>query len=272
MDLLITDRIRTRLWTRVVQGENGCWNWAGTARESGYGSFAYKKPDGGWTYTSAHRISFTDLVGPILNENEVDHLCRNRACVRPEHLEQVTLAENRRRRDVRYKGEYPTDFAPIPEPPKPKPKSPKRNPETHCKNWHEYAVTGFVTNGTNSDGSPRYTCKACRDEASERRKQKNYQAGGKISAAERTHCPEGHEYTPENTYVKPSTGHRECRTCIRKRSKRQWDQARLPDSRGDWKSRTHCPRGHEYDEENTYFRPKTGHRVCRRCARERQRK
>lgn len=32
-----------------------------------------------------------------------------------------------------------------------------------------------------------------------------------------THCPHGHEYTPENTYIYPSSGHRKCRTCIRAR-------------------------------------------------------
>lgn len=205
----------------MAQGENGCWNWMGAARESGYGSFAYKTTEGRWTYTSAHRVAFTDLVGAIEGENEVDHLCRNRSCVRPDHLEQVTLAENRRRRDIGYSGEYPTDYAPIPELPKPQPKPPKRNPETHCKNWHEYAVTGYVTNGLGADGKPRYVCAACRRASAERRKAKSREEGVQIAAALRSHCPRGHEYTPENTYKKPGSGHRECRTCQRERLRKK---------------------------------------------------
>lgn len=268
MGIEITDRIRTRFWGRVESAENGCWEWQGSRRDNGYGSFAVKRA-GKWSYTTAHRIAYMDLVGDISPGNEIDHLCRNRPCVRPEHLEQVTVAENRRRRDAGYSPPIPTNNAPLPTLPKPPPAAPKRNPKTHCKNWHEYSVTGFVVNGKGADGEPRYTCKACRDEAAERRKQKRKAEGGKAAAAERTHCPMGHEYTEENTYRKPGTQHRECRTCIRDRTRRNALANRLPGTRGAWKSRTHCPHGHAYDEENTYIRPKTGHRVCRACARKR---
>jgi hypothetical protein len=42
--------------------------------------------------------------------------------------------------------------------------------------------------------------------------------------------------------------------------------------RGATAQRTHCPHGHPYDEENTYHRPGSGHRVCRACSREAKRR
>lgn len=74
-----------------------------------------------------------------------------------------------------------------------------------------------------------------------------------------THCPQNHEYTPENTYIVPSTGHRQCRACVKAKNKGNAN-----------KDRTHCPQQHEYTEENTY-RTKDGKRQCRTCVRNRAR-
>ena len=77
-----------------------------------------------------------------------------------------------------------------------------------------------------------------------------------------THCPRGHEYTEENTYITPSSGHRTCRACIIERGEAKKTR---PHSR----DRTHCPQGHQYDEANTTH--SAGRRVCRTCSRDRAR-
>lgn len=75
-----------------------------------------------------------------------------------------------------------------------------------------------------------------------------------------THCPQGHEYTEDNTYIVPSTGHRMCRACIKAKNKGNANY-----------TRTHCPEGHPYDEVNTYNPPGTNSRMCRACMRRRAR-
>lgn len=75
-----------------------------------------------------------------------------------------------------------------------------------------------------------------------------------------THCPQGHEYTEANTYIVPSTGHRQCRTCIKAKNKGNANS-----------TRTHCPQGHPYDEENTYRVPGKNNRMCKTCMRDRSR-
>lgn len=68
-----------------------CWNWIGTihSKESGYGEFYF---DG--KKTRAHRLIYELLVGKIPKGLVLDHLCKNRKCVNPQHLEIVTIGEN----------------------------------------------------------------------------------------------------------------------------------------------------------------------------------
>jgi hypothetical protein len=118
--------------------ETPCVVWTGAKQRDGYGTF---QMDG--KSSLAHRVSYEALVGQVPTGLELDHLCRVRACVRPDHLEPVTTRVNVLR------GEGPTA----------------------------------------------------------------------VNAA-KTHCPQGHPYSPENTRKRPC-GRRMCRTCDRAR-KREW--------------------------------------------------
>lgn len=68
---------------------NNCWVWQKAISSTGYGSFYY---DG--RVQRAHRISYMHYVGPIPDNLVLDHLCRNKACVNPAHLEVVTHKTN----------------------------------------------------------------------------------------------------------------------------------------------------------------------------------
>ena len=81
-----------RFWAKVA-GEGECWVWTGARQSSGYGCMGR---DG--RRFLAHRYAYELTVGPIPAGLTLDHLCGNKVCVRPEHLEPVTLAENVRRR------------------------------------------------------------------------------------------------------------------------------------------------------------------------------
>ena len=70
----------------------GCWEWTGSLDTKGYGHWYLS----GKTL-AAHRWAYEHWIGPIPTALEVDHLCRNSRCVRPDHLEAVTHKENMRR-------------------------------------------------------------------------------------------------------------------------------------------------------------------------------
>lgn len=121
-------------FTRFVHvSPTGCWLWTGHIDDKGYGRFQVK---GKWR--KAHVCAYESRHGPVPEGKEVGHICKLRACVKPEHLKALTHIENIQMGDI----------------------------------------------------------------------------GGHKYHSLKTHCPQGHEYSEENTYRKPN-GHRECRTCQR---------------------------------------------------------
>lgn len=80
---------RTTLFWNSVDKSEGCWLWKGRLDVSGYGRFRFNNTD-----QKAHRVLFF-LDGKNLNREElIDHKCRNRRCVNPEHLRIVVRATN----------------------------------------------------------------------------------------------------------------------------------------------------------------------------------
>lgn len=68
---------------------NDCWIWTAAKDKDGYGRFQV-----GYRCTNAHRVAYELFVGPIPEGHHVDHMCKNKSCVRPDHLQVLTHFEN----------------------------------------------------------------------------------------------------------------------------------------------------------------------------------
>ncbi len=80
-----------RFWMRV-DASGPCWLWTGAITKSGYGNFRLSGNHG--PVVVAHRYAWENLVGPLEPGIQLDHLCRVRNCVNPDHLEPVTGRTN----------------------------------------------------------------------------------------------------------------------------------------------------------------------------------
>ena len=133
-----------RLLRRVEVVDSGCWLYRGSLDSAGYSCLRINGAN-----DRGHRITWQAVAGPIPGDRHLDHLCRVRSCVNPDHLEPVTVSVNTFGRAL-----WPTGW----------PKA--------------------------------------------------------------THCPRGHEMTEENTYRRPDNGGRQCWTCVRRRTKESNDRRR----------------------------------------------
>ena len=85
-----------RLENKIAVGA-GCWLWTGAIASNGYGMVQIGTSRAGSQIARAHRVVYEVFKGEIPEGLVLDHLCRIKHCVRPDHLEPVTQAENLRR-------------------------------------------------------------------------------------------------------------------------------------------------------------------------------
>lgn len=123
----------------MPEPNTGCWLWLSFHDRDGYAMFF----EGRGLEQRAHRFAYKTLAGPIPGDLVIDHLCRNRGCVNPSHMEPVTNAENLRR------GRHPL------------------SDRTHCKHGHEFTPE----NTHRPPGQRGRKCRRCHaDQERDRRK------------------------------------------------------------------------------------------------------
>lgn len=83
------ERFLDKIWVHPM---SGCWHWTASLDSHGYGQFQRGRGYGG--LTRAYKWAYEHFVGPVPEGLELDHLCRNKTCVFPGHLEPVTHREN----------------------------------------------------------------------------------------------------------------------------------------------------------------------------------
>lgn len=141
---MIPEQVIDRFWSKV-DATGPCWEWTKTKTRTGYGSWTVGSFPNKKTYAT-HRLSWEILVGDIPAGMELDHLCRVRHCLNPDHLEVVTRSENMLRAGA-------TGSA--------------NRRKTHCPQGHEYSGENIYMQISN--GRRSRSCMICRRDANSRR-------------------------------------------------------------------------------------------------------
>jgi hypothetical protein len=121
--------------------ESGCWEWKGGLDQHGYGAVSW-----GNKMHRTHRVFYMSLIRGIPEGLVIDHLCRNRKCCNPFHMEPVTLGENVKRGEAGL----------------------KKRMRTHCTRGHEYTKENV---SIDKEGYGR--CLPCHRELSKKWKERN---------------------------------------------------------------------------------------------------
>ncbi len=156
---------RRALMAKIRVDELGCWVWTGTKTAEGYGQMRV----GGRRRDYTHRVSYQLHKGPIPEGLAIDHLCKNRACANPEHLEAVHPRINAMRGDAPGIVAYRTN---------------------RCKRNHEFTPENTITVG----GRWR-RCRTCENAWQRERRAKKKAAVNAMPVGE----PNPHPRTPPSS-------------------------------------------------------------------------
>jgi hypothetical protein len=200
---VIMCKLDDKAWQRFLKkvakprGEDGCWAWSAYIDPQGYGRFAVsvegKKPK----IDRAHRVAYRQLIGPIPDGLDLDHLCRNRWCCNPYHIEAVPHRVNVARGDA----------------------GTIEKMRTHCPQGHEY-----TEENTFREKDGRRRCKICKT-ATAYRAVRRHRA--KLSPEKRDqYKAKSREYNAKyraDGKVKPPTPEQKTRAAERQRQRRAAD-------------------------------------------------
>ena len=123
-----------RFWAKVEKTDS-CWLWTGQLSNAGYGMLLVSR-----RMRNAHRWAYEYFVGPVPEGLEIDHLCRIRRCVRPDHMEAVTRSVNQLRGNSWWRR------------------------KTHCPRGHPYDSANTLSYGK----KPKRQCRMCTNDRKRR--------------------------------------------------------------------------------------------------------
>lgn len=185
---LFTEAVVGRFWGHVdKRGHDECWPWKMHCNPGGYGRFSTVR---GKMFL-AHRVAYALAIGEIPDGLVIDHLCRNRRCCNPSHMEPVTRVENTMR------GEAPWA---------------RKKRQTMCVNGHPLAGDNLIVRRHGHRG-----CRECRRRSVRESCRKRYairRAGG-LCVHCQSHALEGHALCES------------CTTTTRERSKAHYWRQRV---------------------------------------------